>query len=261
MTNERLSRDERRRLRQADAPYLSQGMTAGNDPRPMGAHLRQIVRLLQDRTSRSPCSDAVGHLTTLYDRSVPPEPNLACHKGCSFCCSQDVTVTAPEAFFVAAAIRNTPTLIAAVLEADATLRNIEAEERLGRILCPLLTEQICSIYASRPLACHAFISVKLQACLDTFVDGKPPQIPMPGAWINLLYSQRMMLKAAIRLSGLDDQTYEMTAAVAAILRQDNAETRWLNGEPVFAAVKPDPPIPPQFETGINDMMRYIAPTL
>ena len=111
------------------------------------------------------------------------------------------------------------------------------------------------------MACHAFISVKLQACIDTFVDGKPPQIPMPADWINTLYTLRMMLKAAMRLNGLDDQTYEMTAAVAAVLRQDNAEARWLGGEPVFAAVKPDPPIPPNFDLAIGRMAAFVAPTL
>ena len=111
------------------------------------------------------------------------------------------------------------------------------------------------------MACHAFISVKLQACLDTFVDGKSPEIPMPADWINTLYTLRMMLKATMRLTGLDDQTYEMTAAVAALLRQDTAEARGLAGEPVFAAVKPDPPIPPNFDLAIGRMAAYVAPTL
>ena len=248
-------------LQKDDARYLPLPLPPTPDIRPVAAHLRHLTRLLQDRTSRSPCSDTVAHLAGLYDRTAPDHPDIVCRKGCSFCCSQDVTVSAPEAFFVTAAIRGNPRLVKAVLEADARLRGVQPGERLGHVLCPLLEDAVCSIYPSRPLACHGFVSVNLQACLATFVDHKEPDIPMPQANVNVLYTMRMFLKAALRLVGLDDQTYEMTAAVAVALREPNAEKRWLNGEKIFAQIKGDPPIPPQFDVAISQMVAHVAPSI
>ena len=58
-----------------------------------------------DPASASPSSDAIAHLTALYERTVPPRPDIACRKGCGYCCTQPVIVSAPEAFFVAAQLR------------------------------------------------------------------------------------------------------------------------------------------------------------
>jgi len=231
------------------------------DPRSMAAHLRHVVGLLQDPASRSPCSAAVAHLTALYDRTVAPHPDIACRKGCAYCCSQDVAVTAPEAFFVAATIRNNPAAVAAVLEAEQRLTGLTPEARLGKVMCPLLADAACSIYAARPLGCHGFVSVNLQACIDTFVEHKPPQVPMPQNNVSTLYAVRMMMKAALRLIGREDQTFEMVPAVAAILRQQNAERRWLAGEPVFASVRGDGLIPHDFELGIQQMAAHVRPTI
>lgn len=227
----------------------------------MAAHLRQTVKLLRSEGAASPCAAAVAHLTALYARTVKPHPGIACSKGCSYCCSQDVSVSGPEAFVVAAAVARDPRLAAAILETDEKLRTLTPEERLGKVLCPLLVDKICAIYASRPIACHAFVSVSLPACIAAFVEHKPPDIPQPADDIQTMYAVRMLMLAALRLTGLSDQTYEMTPAVAAILRQPDAERRWLQGAPVFADVTPNPPIPPQFNAGINGMVAHVAPTL
>ena len=261
MTNGRLSRAERRLLQKEDARYLNVPFPSGPDPRPVGAHLRHMVHLLVDRTRSSPCSDMVAHVTALHDRTAPDHPGIACKKGCAHCCSQDVAITAPEAFFVAAAVRSKQTLAEALLATDDRLRGVGAVERLGQVLCPLLKDAACSIYAARPLACRGFVSVSLPACLATFVDHQAPNVPMPQANVNVLYTMRMLLKATLRLTGLEDQTYEMTAAVAVALREPDAEKRWLNGEKIFAHIPGDPPIPPQFDVAINQMAAYVAPTL
>jgi Fe-S-cluster containining protein len=227
----------------------------------MAAHLRHVVRLLQDTANRSPCSAAAGYLTALYDRTVAPHPDIACRKGCSYCCSQDVAVTAPEAFLVAATIRNNPAAVAAVLEAEQRLTGLTPEARLGQVLCPLLSEAACSIYAARPLGCHGFVSVNLQACIDTFVEHKPPQVPMPQNNVSTLFAVRMMMKAALRLIGREDQTFEMIPAVAAILRQPDAERRWLAGEAIFAQVQGEAAIPHNFEIGIQQMAAHVRPTI
>lgn len=245
-------------MQKEDERFLALPLEMGPNPRSMAAHLRQTVKLLQGPGASSA---AVAHLTGLYARTVKPHPDIACSKGCAFCCSQDVSVSLPEAFTVAAAVSRDPRLVEAVLETDTKLRTLSPKERLGKILCPLLTDKICSIYAARPIACHAFVSVSLPACLAAFVEHKPPEIPQPADDIQVMYSVRILMLAALRLLGLNDQTYEMTPAVAAILRQPDAERRWFAGEEVFKDVTPNPPIPPQFNAGINGMVAHVAPTL
>lgn len=230
----------------------------------MAAHLRHVVRLLQSSKSPSPNSDAVMHVAALLDRTVPASAHkiLACGRGCSHCCTQMVALTAPEAFLVAARVRKNARVVAAINEVHNKTRELTLEQRLrSGIMCALLDEKVCSIYPARPLGCHGFVSVNLDACIAAFVNGAPPDIPMPSEYATVLYACRMLLMAALRLLRLNDSSYEMNAALAAILSQENAEARWLAGENVFAGVPTLAPPPPQFDLAINEMAAYVAPTL
>ena len=257
-----LSVQERRQLEQQDHYYLPRPLTLGPHPFSMAAHLRHTVRLLRGADAASPSSAAIAYLVDLYDRSVPPRTDIACRKGCGYCCCQPVLVSAPEAFFIADQIHEKSDSRTAIATA--------AKELVGRapdgpirewLRCPLLENQACSIYAARPLACHAFVSVKLEACLAAFVDHGPPDIPMPADNVSLLYGCRMLLFAAQRLIGRPDHTYEMNQAVTIVLATDKAEARWLGGEDLFAGLENKTPIPPQFEREIAGMAAFVAPTL
>lgn len=259
----RLSRSERRALQREDALVLPLPLTLGSDPRPVAAHVRHIIRLLRNPQADSPCSDAMAHVTGLFDRTVPAPPApLACRKGCCHCCTQMVVLTAPEAFFVAAQIRRRSKSVAAVREAHAQTQGLSLHERLrSGVMCPLLEDAICSIYPARPLGCHAFVSTELNACLAAFVRGETPNIPMPADYVSVLQLCRMFLLAALRLSGRPAATYEMNHALTALLGQDNAEARWLAGEDVLADVPAAAPPPPQYAEAIAKLAAFVAPTL
>src|ERR1043165_6861652 len=113
----RLSYAERQVLEQQDAQFLAMPIIA--DLRSHHAHLRQMVRLLRNRQSASPCADFILYATSLYERTAAATvPNfaagLACKAGCVYCCAQPVSVTLPEAIMVANAVRARPELAAAV---------------------------------------------------------------------------------------------------------------------------------------------------
>jgi Fe-S-cluster containining protein len=260
---DRLSRPERRALQRQDAEILPLPLSMGTDPRPVAAHVRHVIQLLRNARSDSPCSDAVAHVTALFDRTVPASPvPLACRKGCAHCCTQLVVLTAPEAFFVAAQLRKRPETVAAIIDADKRTRGLAIEERLkSKVQCPLLDDTICSVYAARPLGCHAFVSADLNACLAAFERGETPNIPMPSDYVSVLYACRTLFLAALRLAGLNSAAYEMNAALAAILTQDNAEARWLAGEDILAGVPATAPPPPQFNEAIAKMAAFVAPTV
>ena len=262
--SDRLSRAERRNLQRLDAEILPRPLPMTQDPRPVAAHIRHVVKLLRTPQSKSPCSDAIAHVTGLFDRTVPERANkmIACSKGCSYCCTQMVVLTAPEAFFVAAQIRHKKQTVAAILEAAAQVGALSLDERLkAKVFCPLLENALCSIYAARPLGCHGFVSTNLDACLATFTRGEAATTSMPSDTINVLYAVRMLLTAALRLASLDHAHYEMLSALAVILTQENAEARWLAGENILVAVKPGPPAPAQFEQVISQLVAFTAPTV
>lgn len=115
----------------------------------------------------------------------------ACRKGCALCCTANVTMTtlegimihnhwlaegsiAPVAALQAAARRPrfqpriTTNHLAALCvqpqEGDPELPDESADPRVGP--CPLLEENLCSIYAVRPFGCRAMVSLSDCAAHD-----------------------------------------------------------------------------------------------
>lgn len=257
----RLQRADRRALQREDEKYLDLPLNLGPDPRSISAHVRHVVRLFSNPTAESPSAEAMAHLGALYSRTAP-KADLACRRGCGFCCTQMVSVTAPEALWVAGTIRRRAKAVEKVHAADAKTHGLSMDERVkSHIVCPLLEDDACSIYASRPLGCRHFASVNLDACIATFVHGAEPNIPMPVSHTDILYAIRMLLYAAIRLKGLKPVAYELNAAVLAALAFEDAEARWLAGEDIFADVPGTASVPPNFEVAISQLVAHIAPTV
>ena len=251
-------------MQRDDEKYLNQPLNLGPDPRSISAHVRHMVHLFSNPTASSPCADAISHVSELFSRTVPreSEKGIACRRGCASCCTQLVTVTAPEAFWVAAQIRRKPAVIDAVRAVDRTTHGLSMEERLkSHIVCPLLESDACTIYAARPIGCRGFVSLNLDACIATFVHGAEPQIHVPANRLDILYTCRIVLYAALRLRRLKAEAYEMNAAVMAALAFDDAEARWLAGEDIFAGVPITGAVPPNFETAISQLVAHIAPTV
>ena len=260
---DRPSRTERRVLLREDEAFLRQPLQMGENPRSMIAHVRHVTRLLAG-SAASPCSEAIAHITTIQDRTVPSAAwkDVACKRGCSHCCTQFVMVSAPEAFFIAAQIRNRQKMVAALREANEKTRGMLQHDRiLAKIWCPFLEGDICSIYKVRPIACHGFTSLDLNACIATFKHGAPPDIPSYNDHTTIMYGSRIVLCAATRLHGQSDTGYEMNAAVTAALDHENAEEKWLAGENIFSELKTTGEIPPHIESTVSQLVAHVAPTL
>ena len=257
----RLQRAERRALQREDEKYLGLPLNLGPDPRSIAAHVRHVARLFSQPSLESPCAEVMAHLGELYSRTVP-RAQVACRRGCASCCTQMVSVTAPEALWVAATIRRRAQSVEKMRAADAQTHGLTIDERLkSHIVCPLLVEDACSIYAARPLGCRGFVSVDLNACLATFVGGAAPNIPMPASYTDILYAVRMLLYAALRIKGLKDAAYELNAAVLAALAVEDPEARWLAGEDIFAGVPITGGVPPHFDLAISQLAAHVAPTV
>ncbi len=120
-------------------------------------------------------------LFTLYDIFDQWNSDLdkVCHKGCSSCCTQNVTITAVEGeailrFIVkegmslwlaeklASPRTHTPPLTTTNDFASACLagKDDNAAEHYNLAVCPFLENDNCRIYPARPFGCRMFISQK-----------------------------------------------------------------------------------------------------
>lgn len=88
--------------------------------------------------------------TTLSSRYAR---HLVCRAGCSACCHHHLSVFAVEAAAAGEAVETLPESVRAQLNQQA--RDVlEAEARSEAVACPMLIENRCSIYESRPLICR-----------------------------------------------------------------------------------------------------------
>ena len=261
--SERLSRPERRTLLREDESLLSLPVNIGGDSRRVEAHIRHLVGLFQADRSASPSSAVMAHILEVFDKTSPvsTKSKVACKRGCSHCCYQRVTITAPEAFAIANRIRADRDKVALVLQAHQQTKGFtEDQRRRARIPCPLLSDAACSIYEVRPTGCRGAMSVDVNACISAYVELKDNGIPMPLDHIKTMNVMRMILCAAMRLVSLPIIGFELIGAVAAAL-PENAEQRWRAGENIFAGVDVDASTPPVFIAQVEGMARRVAPTV
>lgn len=112
-------------------------------------------------------------------------PPLACHKGCSTCCTLRVTATAPEILLIARYVRWASDALKRaevdleqrLADADRVTRGLSEEQRVAlRRRCPFIANGVCVIYPVRPLACRGHASYDKRACVEAAA-GRAGDIP------------------------------------------------------------------------------------
>ncbi len=175
----------------------------------------------------------------------PPKP-LACKAGCTHCCHNLIVATPVQVFAIAAVLRET-------LDEDglkALRRTLDLAVRkqsdldwdtIGkrRPACPLLAKGACLAYGARPLGCRGWTSLNARRCeKDLKSKGKNPKgIPfyLPQSQITLAVEQGLM--NGLNAAGLRAEKVALTQALALVLDDPDAATRWLAGDDIFAAAR------------------------
>jgi Fe-S-cluster containining protein len=159
---------------------------------------------------------------------------LACRKGCSYCCHLAVETTVPEAMAIAAYIganfsaEEKEQLSRRVEEFLRTTDGMSRKERLPlRTPCPLLRDGECSVYEARPIACRNWHSFDVEACRRDF---ESPSLN------NLLGVNGMALavgdgieegmRIALRSQSLDCRSVELVRAVKIALEDPSLLETW-----------------------------------
>jgi Fe-S-cluster containining protein len=96
--------------------------------------------------------NAVDELSATLSRRY--QRHLVCRAGCSGCCHHHLSVFPVEAAALKEAIDKLPPEQQTKIEAQARETN-EREQRGEPVSCPLLIDDRCSVYASRPLICRS----------------------------------------------------------------------------------------------------------
>lgn len=170
---------------------------------------------------------------------------IACRKGCAFCCSHTVDVTPDEAFAIADYLAShleaadLAAVKARAAAADAALHGLPPVARHAkRIFCPVLDPATASCLAHpvRPNACQAYLSVDLAKCEADHMD--PPQpVEQPTVAPMIASVVDRTRSFALADAGAPTLSLELIAALLAIWAEPEAEARWLAGAEIFPGAR------------------------
>ena len=163
---------------------------------------------------------------------MPPaaagEP-LACKAGCTYCCHNVVMATAPEIFSAASELRarHDQAFVAGVVgRCDA----VGATAGIRRSPCPLLHDNLCSVYSARPTVCRKHTSFSVDACIADY-EGRGGEIPIRRFDQEIFECCAVALLVGMRLwDERQGAVFELSGALRVALQDPQAEQRWLAGE-------------------------------
>jgi hypothetical protein len=249
-----VSRQQRRQRLSKLAAVVEKIERRGLPQSPELVELAAVVSLIDGLLDRGPAlgrsSRILARIADLQDKSnanASFRNDVACRKGCAFCCSLYVSALPPEIFAVADHIRRNagdlPAEIARIAAADAKTRGLDPRGRfMSKAFCALLVDDACSVYAARPLVCRGVLSRSRASCESAYRGDAPDNADAieEAADIRGAYGEAFL--AALHRKGVALAGYELAHAVLVALEDERAEERWYAGEDVFAGVAADAPV-------------------
>ena len=246
-----VSRQQRRaRLKESVDHAARYGINLDDDPTRQMWSMIGLTRILIDiLEGRAPtrASEAAKRAHEFFELSLKRNPSnhrIECAKGCGFCCHLRVSAMAPEVFHVANFVRRQfaselEQVIGQVRAADRYSRGLSSRERpLRKFPCGLLVANACSVYLARPSACRGLTSISVKTC-ERGYNGEEVEVQTPAVWTEIRRAHNQAMWGALSASGLPADSYELNHAMLVALETPDAESRWLNGEDVFAGVSCD----------------------
>lgn len=163
-----------------------------------------------------------------------PDVQFDCKPGCSYCCHFRIEVFAPEVFVLARRLRTLPadrldSLIQQLEAHAADAQGIRRED--FSMKCPLLVDNMCSVYEDRPSICRKYLSLDVEEC-------KKPGVSAPEDG-ELVFKSLALIsgtKEAFAKAKISLTVHELGQALLIALKDDTCETRWFKGETVFPLI-------------------------
>ena len=185
-----------------------------------------------------------GRLATLQrDVIAQRSVDVACERGCHYCCHLRVEIRPHEAFVLAEHIAgrfSNADRAATITRIEANLQRIAplstaAHVRAG-IPCALLDAQgTCSVYDARPAACRKYYSVSVSTCRNAFLATSAPltgeledeAVRLAGNAVALGHAQ------GLEDAGFDAALYELHHALLKALTDPKAAKRYRQRKKAF----------------------------
>lgn len=169
---------------------------------------------------------------------------LACKEACSFCCYNQVAVTAPEIIMLTEYIREN--------FSDEEIIRIKAKIKLAHqksakldylkhkklhLPCPFLIDKKCSVYEARPFACRGWNSARVEDCEDAFESNEDKGISVYGAQLLIANSIRKGILNAFAIKGNKPEIYKLISAMHIALNKENLPEEYLKNNNIFLEAK------------------------
>jgi Fe-S-cluster containining protein len=127
---------------------------------------------------------AVGDTTlAALTANDPPAEPLACGEGCAYCCRVQVQVSIIEVLNIAhgliekLSVDDLSALKSRIAVVDDQTHGMTHKERgVLALPCPLLSDERCSVYDTRPFVCRAANSVDVEQCRIMLAEGANTQV-------------------------------------------------------------------------------------
>jgi Fe-S-cluster containining protein len=168
---------------------------------------------------------------------------VACRRGCNFCCSLQVEVAPHEAFALAEWLKKhfSAERLGAVISrlrdnAARTRAMGDAARKRSNLACALLGDDgACTAYEARPAQCRRFHSVNLEICKASYADPSDDSIESPTDPAVAHNAAVIVTQAnqAVRDAGLDATPIDMNLALLDALENPKAWRRWCDGKKPF----------------------------
>jgi Fe-S-cluster containining protein len=194
-------------------------------------------------TARTQTMHMYGRLAALQSDIVAhAKVELACKRGCSYCCHLRVEIRPHDAFVMAQYVRvkfNTEQRARVLARTEDVLARIAAltpdEHIRAGLPCALLEDGVCSVYEARPATCRKYSSVSVDTCRNAFNYAAAPltgeieheQVRMAGNAVALGYAK------GLEDAGYDAALYELHYALHSALTNPKAEARYRKGKRPF----------------------------
>lgn len=199
---------------------------------------------------RSPFSmrKFVRRLSVVADSSIDSldRDRIVCGAGCCHCCVQLVAATVPEVLSVAAYVRESYSAeqLAGLKDRLKQYREVSLatpdlhKASVLRVVCPLLRDNLCSVFPARPLICRGFNSTDVSACVRLREN--------PGKKVTVMRNQSQMaitlalqegMRQVLVEKSLSPWNVDLSLALGIALDQPDADERYLAGEPLFESAR------------------------
>lgn len=177
----------------------------------LGAHPKKTEAASLARTVERDAEAVLGE--TLFDQPPASRGLQLCREGCGA-----PQITVPEALAIVEDMRELPRR-----EQDKIKQQASSAAKSGLNTCPLMTSlKMCACAVARPVSCRG-------RCLAGF-----DQSPDATVWANTFEDGLMEgMQQELTSAGLDGTRYDLNVALATLLTESDAESRWRRGEPLM----------------------------